>query len=672
MSSSAATAHSKAEASDQRFSRAFDERAARGIDQALRLATGGLRVPAVFLVLIGPKGEERATRLWQTGVWESLEGTPGYSSLVSQVSAAAVSRAAGIPAATLRGRASVEGLGVLEYAALPLMRGGAGELRGVVAAIDRRQRDWGEFQDEILRDIAGIVSSELDWLDARQSAEETGGVDELISGLLQSSGEGIAVFDLERTCRVWNRFLERLTNRPASEVVGRPGAELERLFRIPDLDLLLSRAIHAGQSTVTDEQLYRTDAEDAEVWITARISPLRTGNGPISGAMVLLRDESERVRADQRRQRGERMFRKLIEHSSEMLSILAPDGTVLFDGPSNERILGYASDELVGRNAFEFIHPEDVERVRTAFDRVLDHEGASMTVEYRVKHKNQEWRQFLTVAQNLSSDPHVRGVVLNSRDISDWRAMEAQLNQAQKMDALGRLAGGVAHDFNNLLTAIKGNVQLLMLDLSPEEQGREELAEIDRVTDRAAALTRQLLSFGRRQTGSRKPLQVNSIVRQITRMLERLVGGIRLVVRTNDPLPAVLADPTQLEQVLVNLVVNARDAMNDGGTIGIETHAAELPPDLALAHPDASHGSYVCLEVRDSGSGMDRDTQARMFEPFFTTKSVGEGTGLGLATVYAIVRQSSGFIRVFSAPGEGTRVVIYLPSAPLAAAPNQT
>jgi two-component system, cell cycle sensor histidine kinase and response regulator CckA len=259
----------------------------------------------------------------------------------------------------------------------------------------------------------------------------------------------------------------------------------------------------------------------------------------------------------------------------------------------------------------------------------------------------------------------VRAALSVTRDVTERRRLEEQLVQAQRMEAVGRLAGGIAHDFNNLLTGILGYSDILRAGLAEDDPLRADADEVRKAADRAASLTRQLLAFSRRQVLQSRVIDLNKVVEEMERMLRRLIGeDVELVTACAADLGPVEADPGQIEQVIANLVVNARDAMPSGGRLVIETANYEVDQRLASARSaEMTPGPYVVLSVTDTGVGMDPETQAHLFEPFFTTKDVGKGTGLGLATVYGIVKQSGGFIWVYSEPGHGTSFQIYLPRA---------
>jgi PAS domain S-box-containing protein len=369
----------------------------------------------------------------------------------------------------------------------------------------------------------------------------------------------------------------------------------------------------------------------------------------------------ERKRAEEALARSETTYRSLVEDSPFGIFQSAPDGRLLAVNPALVSMLGYASEaELLQKNMEKDVYVDPDERARLIEEVTQRGNLEAESVWRRKDAKAITVRQTGRVVRDAHGGVEYFNVILE--DITEHRLLENQLRQAQKMEAIGRLAGGVAHDFNNLLTAIFGYVDLLREDLPEGSSARQDTEEIRKAAERAAALTRQLLAFSRQQVLEAVIVNVNDLVEEFDKMLRRLIGeDVELRAALAPDLANVRADPGQLQQVLMNLVVNARDAMPTGGKLLIETANADLTEEYAELHQPVIPGAYVMLAVSDTGVGMDADTRARIFEPFFTTKEKGRGTGLGLSTVYGIVKQSGGYIWVYSEPGHGTTFKVYLP-----------
>ena len=362
-------------------------------------------------------------------------------------------------------------------------------------------------------------------------------------------------------------------------------------------------------------------------------------------------------------QKSEARFRALIENSIDVTSILDADMRVQYVSPSVTSVLGYSADELAGAASLDFVHPEDAGVLTELFARELDEPGRMQTDQFRARHKDGTWRVMDAVGLNLLSDPAVRGMVITARDVTARRALEERLKQAERLEAVGQLAGGVAHDFNNVLLVIRGYSSVLRSALT-DPQHIADVDEIAKAVDRAAELTRQLLAFGRRLVLEPRLLSLAEVVGSMQKLLARTMPvDIVVNIAVADGVAPVVADPAQIEDVILNLAFNARDALQGGGTVTLsvdETTVTGVEEGIA---PPLTPGRYVTLSVTDDGPGIAEDVLPHIFEPFFTTKQEGIGTGLGLSTVYGIVAQSGGGMEVGAAEAGGARFTIYLPAA---------
>ncbi|OLC71948.1 MAG: hypothetical protein AUH78_17120 [Gemmatimonadetes bacterium 13_1_40CM_4_69_8] len=484
------------------------------------------------------------------------------------------------------------------------------------------------------------------------------------------------------------------------ESVERLAPALERLrtggIHVVLLDLTLPDSAGLGTFTAV-----RTNAPDVPIVVLTGLSDealavatVRDGaqdylvkgqvDGNLLGRTIRYAFERNQVRrqleaSEQQRRESEVSYRTLVERAPMGIYRSSAEGKFLSVNAALVRMLGYDSPEAVQQlDMARDVYADPAERQRL-LDRDTYTEREYDEVEATWKRKDGlllKVQLSVRAVRNVASGVAYYETIV--RDVTEQRRLQAQLMQAQKMEAVGRLAGGVAHDFNNLLTVIISYSDLLLEDLGRDDPKREDVAAVRKAAEGAAALTHQLLAFSRQQVLQPKVLDVNATVASTEKLLRRLIGeDIQLVAKLGSGLGSVKADPGQIEQVIMNLAVNARDAMPAGGQLTIETANVEMDEAYVRGHPLAQPGRYVMLAVSDTGTGMDEQTKAHIFEPFFTTKELGKGTGLGLATVYGIVKQSGGFIWLYSEPGHGTSFKIYMPrvdesaerATPAAAAP---
>jgi two-component system, cell cycle sensor histidine kinase and response regulator CckA len=427
----------------------------------------------------------------------------------------------------------------------------------------------------------------------------------------------------------------------------------------PRIEEAMRRFLDANEPYRIEHRVVRPDGSERIVQEHAVLERDPAGR-PLRVVGTVL-DITERTHAEEALRLSEERYRSLVDGVRDMIFALSPIGDITALNPAFEAITGFPTTEWVGRPFEALIHAEDVPLALELFGRVLRGE-ARPTNEFRIRTAAGQYRvgEFSVSAQHRQG--RLVGILGIGRDVTERLSLEQQLRQAQKMEAVGRLAGGIAHDFNNILTAITGHADLLLQDLGASDPRREDVEEIRRSGERAASLTRQLLAFSRQQVLQPKVVDLNALVMDMDKLLRRLIGeDIELATVLDPALGRVRADPGQLEQVIANLAVNARDAMPQGGKLTLETRNVDLDQGYAVRHSMVQPGPYALLAVSDTGIGMDAETQSHIFEPFFTTKPRGQGTGLGLATVYGIVKQSGGFIWVYSEPAHGATFKIYVP-----------
>jgi two-component system cell cycle sensor histidine kinase/response regulator CckA len=482
--------------------------------------------------------------------------------------------------------------------------------------------------------------------------------EEKYRNLIDTANDGILVIDAEtRLILDANNQAGEMLGIPERQLVGMPESQLyARDGNEPSREPLAPNTPRTARSR--ELELLRADGTRVPVEVSASATEL--GGRP--AVLGIFRDIRDRMEAAAILQRSEERFSYLIQNLSDVITVVAVDGTMLYHSPSIERVAGYKPSELLGHSLLACIHPEDEPAVRAALERVTLKVGSAAPPEFRFRRKDGSWVWLESVSNNLLNDVAVGGIVVTSRDVTGRRGLEEQVRQSQKMEAVGRLAGGIAHDFNNLLMVIQGYAEILLQEEGANTAVRKNVDTILRTTESAASLTRQLLSFSRKHVFSQEVLDLNSLV---SRMSEMLLGVLRdemeFVVKLDPDAGCVSADPGQIEQVIMNLVVNARDAMPQGGKLTVETTHIAADAIRGSRTADLPAGDYVMLSVADTGIGMDADTQSRIFEPFFSTKNKDEGTGLGLSVVYNIVRASGGRVRVHSEVGRGATLQIFFP-----------
>jgi two-component system cell cycle sensor histidine kinase/response regulator CckA len=506
-----------------------------------------------------------------------------------------------------------------------------------------------------------LVTKVAQLIERSQAEEKIREGEERYRAVAETATDVIITIDERGTIIFINKSVERVFGYQVSEVLGKDITILLGEQMRFALKVALNKYINTGDKDLNWEavELAALHKNGQEIPMELSLGEfVRNGKRFLTG---IARDISERKRAEHELRKSEERYRDLVENARDIIYTQDLEGNYTSINKAGEQLTGYTRAEALKMNLMQTIAPEYREKAREMIRRKLAGEAETIyDLEILTKHGGQVAFEVNTRLIYQNGVPvGVQGI---ARDVTERKHLEAQLRQSQKLEAVGQLAGGVAHDFNNLLTVILGYSEMMLRRLEPSNPLHRNLEEIKKAAERASSLTRQLLAFSRKQVLQPKVIDLNAVVADMGKMLLRLIGeDIELITDLKPSLARVKADPGQIEQVLMNLAVNARDAMPRGGTIMITTDNVVLKDELAQKYVSIEPGPHVMLTVSDTGRGMDADTQARVFEPFFTTKGSGKGTGLGLATVYGIVKQSGGNIWLYSEPGKGTTFKIYLP-----------
>jgi two-component system cell cycle sensor histidine kinase/response regulator CckA len=505
----------------------------------------------------------------------------------------------------------------------------------------------------------------------RQLLHSTGELEKnlaLLQGITEGTTDAVFVKDIEGRYVMVNSAGARGLGLTVQEVIGKSaidlhGHELGREIMERDRELMQS-----GQTQTFEEE--GSPSGTARTYHSTK-GPFRDGNGKIVGLLGISRDITERKRAEEEIRRSQQKLRIHFEHTPLAVVEWDIELRVTAWNPAAEGIFGYSREEAIGQHASFIVPPQFRQQVDNVGQALLKQSGGARSTNDNLTKDGRtiscDWYNTPLVDESGK----VLGVASLVHDVTERVALEERLRQSQKMEAVGRLAGGVAHDFNNLLTVILGYSQIVAEGVPAGSRMADGMAQIKSAADRAAGITRQLLAFSRKAVLSPRVINLNDIMLNLDSLLRRLIGeDVEVLTVPANDLGSVKADPGQIEQVIMNLALNARDAMPLGGKLTLETSNAQFDESYAERHQPAEPGRYVMLAVSDTGHGMAPETQARIFEPFFTTKEVGKGTGLGLSMVYGIVKQSGGYIWVYSEPDRGTTFKIYLPRVDQPAEPT--
>ena len=522
---------------------------------------------------------------------------------------------------------------------------------------------WVEAQTVFVYDSKGKIThaqgSGIDVTERHQTEQALLETQSIYQTIFENAGIAIGIADQNRNIILGNKQMEELTGYKKEELTG----EKKRWdYFIPASDIEWMKSQHLAR--LTNPSLASKYYECSLIARGGQVKNIHLTASLIPGtqkSLISMLDITDRKKVEQQLRESKEILQELLTKSSDIVVVLDDKGVFQYVSPSVKSILNYDQDDLAGKSCFDFIHPNDIEIVSKAVHQVICFQNQGIPTEFRFRKAGGDWSYLEAMGSNCLDNPAIGGIIINAREVSERKRLEAQLLHAQKMEAIGRLAGGIAHDFNNILMGIQGHISLMLLNIDTLHPNFDKAINIQTLVQSGADLTGKLLGFARGGRYELKPTDINTLVAKTVNLFERTQKEISIHKKYEKKPWTVEIDRVQIEQVVLNLLVNAGQAMSQGGDIYVETQNVVI--DTVLSSQGVPAGNYLKIIITDTGTGMDKETRQKIFEPFFTTKEKTRGVGLGLASAFGIIKEHGGVIDVASEPRKGTTFAIYLPTS---------